>query len=126
MRKFQDGEEVVHKSDRNHCMTVISYTSDSNVIWCPRRLIGEFHPTHRSTMLLPPFAAGRFDEDAAHRFRGGGEEVSATIPVLVRIGPDEPDIGFVNQGRCVERLPRLLARHLACGQSAQLVIDQRQ
>jgi uncharacterized protein YodC (DUF2158 family) len=32
MRKFQDGEEVVHKSDRNHRMTVISYTSDSNVI----------------------------------------------------------------------------------------------
>jgi uncharacterized protein YodC (DUF2158 family) len=31
-RKFQDGEEVVHKSARHHRMTVIVYTADGKVI----------------------------------------------------------------------------------------------
>jgi uncharacterized protein YodC (DUF2158 family) len=30
--KFQNGEEVVHKSDRGHRMTVVGYTGDGAVI----------------------------------------------------------------------------------------------
>jgi uncharacterized protein YodC (DUF2158 family) len=32
MRKFQDGDDVAHKTDKSHKMTVISYTGDGKVI----------------------------------------------------------------------------------------------
>jgi uncharacterized protein YodC (DUF2158 family) len=31
-RIFQEGEEVVHKSDRLHRMTVVAYTNDGKVV----------------------------------------------------------------------------------------------
>ncbi len=31
-RKFQDGEDVAHKTDKSHRMTVIGYTGDGKVI----------------------------------------------------------------------------------------------
>jgi uncharacterized protein YodC (DUF2158 family) len=31
-RKFQPGDEVVHKSNRDHRMTVVEYTNDTTVI----------------------------------------------------------------------------------------------
>ena len=40
-RKFQDGEEVVHKSDKNICMTVATYTSDGKVV-CRWKEKGKF------------------------------------------------------------------------------------
>ena len=47
---------------------------------------------------------------------------SSAIP-----GPcHQPQIGFVDQGRRLERLPRLLPGELLRRQLAQLVVDQRQ
>jgi uncharacterized protein YodC (DUF2158 family) len=40
-RRFQDGDEVVHKSDKSHRMTVVGYTGDSKVI-CRRKEKSEF------------------------------------------------------------------------------------
>jgi uncharacterized protein YodC (DUF2158 family) len=31
-RKFQDGDDVVHKTDKSHRMTVISYKGDGKVV----------------------------------------------------------------------------------------------
>jgi uncharacterized protein YodC (DUF2158 family) len=31
-RKFQDGDDVAHKTDKSHRMTVIGYTGDGKVI----------------------------------------------------------------------------------------------
>ena len=39
---------------------------------------------------------------------------------------DQPEVGLVDQGRGLERLPRLLLGQLLRGQPAELVIDQRQ
>ena len=39
---------------------------------------------------------------------------------------DQPQVGLVDQGRGLERLPGLLAGQLLCGQLAEFVVDQRQ
>jgi hypothetical protein len=45
---------------------------------------------------------------------------------MCRAGSDQPQVRFVDQCRCLERLPRLLASKFLCGQLPQLVIDQGQ
>src|SRR5262249_59272863 len=72
--------------------------------------------------ILPP---GGLNQDAAHRFRGGGEEVPAAVPVLRLFIPDEAEVRLVDHGPCLTRLPRLLARHLRGGEVAPLVVDRR-
>src|SRR5438477_6544255 len=41
--------------------------------------IGEVHALQLAAMAHPVFAAGLLDADAAHRFRGGGEEMAAIL-----------------------------------------------
>src|SRR5262249_19304176 len=64
-----------------------------------------------------------FDEDAPHCFGRRGEKMSPVLPANLLAA--EPQPGFVNEGCWLERLPTLLANHLAGGEAAQLVIDQR-
>src|SRR5262249_44470346 len=75
--------------------------------------------------LLAPLATGVIDEDAAHGLRRGGEEVAATVPVLRSLDVHQPEVGFVNQGRGLERLARLLLRHPLGSQLTQLALDER-
>ena len=77
-------------------------------------------------MLEPAFAAGSFDEDAAHGFRRGGEEMAAAVPVLGLFHVHQPQIGFMDQGRGLERLAGFFPGQFPRGQLAQLVVDQRQ
>jgi hypothetical protein len=78
---------------------------------------------------LPASAFGRlmaarlFDENAADRLGRGGEEVTAALELLIA---DESQIGFVNEGRRVERLARLLAGEPVRRELAELVVDERQ
>src|SRR5262249_31887000 len=76
------------------------------------------------------------DQDAAHRFRGGEKKV-ATVGKRSRPGSASPvsillpalhqsQVRFMDQGRGIERLPRLLVRELLGRQFAQLLVDQRQ
>jgi hypothetical protein len=46
----------------------------------------------------------------------GGEEVAAVVKVLIA---HQAQVGFMHQGRCVQRLARLLAGHLRRGEPAQ-------
>ena len=78
-----------------------------------------------AAVLGPAFAAGVVDEDATHRLGGSGEEMAATVPVLVRIVADQTQIGFVDQSGGVERLSRLLVGEFLGGQKTQFVVDQR-
>ena len=71
-------------------------------------------------------AARLLDQDAAHRLGRGGEEVAAAVPAAAAVDVDEPQVRLVDQGRGLERLPRLLARQPLGGQLPQLVVDQRQ
>ena len=63
-------------------------------------------------MLDPEFAAGGFDQDAAHRLGRGGEEVPPAVPMPCLVHVHEPNVGFVNQGRGLEGLAGALAEAL--------------
>ena len=63
-------------------------------------------------------------QNLPHRERRDGEEVRAVLPV-VRVLGDQPDVGFVDERRRLQRLPGLLAAEVRRGQPAQLVVDER-
>src|ERR1700730_15821531 len=71
-------------------------------------------------------AARLLDEDAAHGFGGGREEVAAAVPALGLLGVYQAQIGFMDQGGGLECLPRLFLSQLLGRQLPQLVINQRQ
>ena len=81
--------------------------------------------------MAPPclrraFPPGRLNENTPHRLGGRGKKMTAAIPVRVLLIADQPQIGFMDQSRWLERLARLFACQLGCGQAAQFVIHQRQ
>src|SRR5262245_8828744 len=89
-------------------------------------MLGQFDPMELSASLLAFFPAGVLDQDASYRLRGGGEEVPAATPVLGLLGIDKAEVGFVNQGRGLERLAGLLLSYPLGSEPAQFVVDQRQ
>src|SRR6266481_9272011 len=86
----------------------------------------DFHSLDVHTHLPAAVARGalsprRINEDMAHGFGGGSEEMSAPgeSPWLVP-GQAQPD--FVNQGRGLERVTRSLPSHFVRGQFPQFMI----
>ena len=76
--------------------------------------------------LFALLLAGIVDQDAAHRLGGGGIEVNAIVEAR-RFGCSyQPQVGFMDQRRRVQRLSRLFLVQFASGQLPQLVINQRQ
>ena len=67
--------------------------------------------------------AGVLDEDPPHGLGRRGEEVPSAIELLVA---HQAQIGFVDQGRGIERVAGPFVRHMTGRELAQLVIDQRQ
>jgi len=91
-----------------------------------RRLVRQLDASPSATMSDALLAARVLDKDAPHRLSRRGEEVAATVPTLGLLGIDEPNVRFMDQCRCLERLPRLFPGQLVRRQLAQLIIDQRQ
>jgi hypothetical protein len=60
-------------------------------------------------MFDSPFAANRFDQDAAHGFAGRCKKMAPTLEFLVS---DQSQIRFVNQGGCLQRLAGIFAPHV--------------
>ena len=89
---------------------------------CENMLVG----SQSAAVLAAASSAGILDQDAPHRLGSRGEEVAATVPTHLRIVADQTQVGFVDQGGSVERLSGFFVRELVSGQSAQLVVDQRQ
>jgi hypothetical protein len=78
-------------------------------------------------MLLTLTAASGIDEDSPHGFRGRGEEVRATIPLLLgRRSTDQAKVRFVNQPRGIQRQWSRLFRQSIRSELAQLVLHDRQ
>ena len=86
----------------------------------------EGHTTTPAAAFVGLLAAGLIDENAAHRLGRGGEEVTAAVPGRLVPLADQAQVGLVNEGGGLERLPRLFLRQLLRGQLAQLVVDERQ
>src|SRR6266436_1759892 len=66
------------------------------------------------------------DENPPHRLRRRCEKMSTAIPDLPFILSRESQIGFMDQSRRLQRLPRLLSSQAPAGQSSQFVVYQRQ
>src|SRR5262249_53809741 len=70
--------------------------------------------------------AGAVEDNPAHGLGRGGEEVAAAVPVPRLLDIDQPNIGFMDQGRGLERLAGLLVRPFRPGQPTHFLIDQGQ
>src|SRR5262245_17919303 len=75
---------------------------------------GEVEALPAASVFGAAFAAGVLDQDAAHGFRGGGEEVTAAVPVETVGGPDQAEVGLVDEGGGLQGLVGGLGRH-PCG-----------
>ena len=73
----------------------------------------------------PASFSGMLYEDAPHGLGRGDVEVGPILPGHF-MRPDQANIGFMNQGRCLERVLRALAGHLFLSGLAELFIDLRQ
>jgi hypothetical protein len=68
--------------------------------------------------------AGVIEQDAAHLSGRYSQKMSPAFERRALI--DQADVGFVNQGRGLQRVLAALAAEVGAGQTMQLVIDQRQ
>lgn len=65
------------------------------------------------------------DEDTAHGFGGGGEEVGAAVEVGV-VGADEAEPGFVDESGGLEGVAGGFLGHFVSGDTAEFVVHERQ
>jgi hypothetical protein len=70
-------------------------------------------------------AAGPIDEDPAHGFGGGGEEMCAVLPRRLRLAA-EAEPRFVDECGGLQGLVGGFARHAGGGQLAQLIVNEGQ
>ena len=90
------------------------------------QVVDEIYPRPVAAVFETPFAAGGLDEDTAHGRGGGGEEMTATVPVLVGVFLHQPQVSLMNQGRRLKCLSGLFVTEMLRGQSPQFVVHQRQ
>src|SRR6266436_2118595 len=70
------------------------------------------------------FAAGIINENSAHSFGCGVEEMDASVPLdVLHSGKAQP--GLVNEGGRLQSLARSFTGHFVSCQAPELVIDQR-
>ena len=67
-RRFQDGDDVAHKTDKGHRMTIIGYTGDGKVICRLKEKTGfkseEFLELELEKWVdTPAITTGTFDDD---------------------------------------------------------------
>src|SRR5262249_26433684 len=86
--------------------------------------VGQLDAQALAAVLVTGPAPRLLDEDLPHGPRRGAEEVSPALPAGILV-PDQPQVGLVNQGGRLERLPGAQLVRQRLGQAAQLVVDRR-
>ena len=86
----------------------------------------QFDPLPVAAVLGPPFPPGVVDEDAAHGFGGGGEEVAAAVPGLGLARAHESEIRLMDEGRGLERLAGLFLSESLGREFTEFLVDQGQ
>jgi hypothetical protein len=89
----------------------------------------EVEALQAAAAFLGLLAAGLVDADVTHSRRRRREEMAAVVVAAfasVARRSHHAQVGFVQEGRGIERLPGLVPRQLGRRQLAQLVIDERQ
>jgi hypothetical protein len=85
--------------------------------------IGERNVTAAAASFLPPLGTSVVDEDSPHRFGRGGEKVASVREFLIA---HQPQIGFVDQGRRIERVMGRFDSHPRHSERPQLGIHERE
>jgi hypothetical protein len=106
----ETGEQLIQ---RQHEVGVLREGTD---------LIEQLEPHPPSSPLQPLAVPGVVDQDPPHRFRRSGEEVRPALELLVA---DQPQIGLMDQGGGVKRVPGPLRGHPRGREFAQLIVDER-
>jgi hypothetical protein len=86
----------------------------------------EFLASPSAAVFACAFAAGTVDEDAAH---GRGRHAEEVLPIReppLGLAVHQAEIGFVDQGRRLERVAGLFLRQPLGGEFAQLAVNQGQ
>jgi hypothetical protein len=78
-----------------------------------------------SSRTIALLVACVFDQDTTHGL-GGGDEMAPAFPVGSFFAADQAQVGLVDRGGRLQRLPRGLVGQLPGGELAQLVVDERQ
>jgi len=68
-------------------------------------LVGKIDADKLAAVFESTFAAGVVHQDATHGSGGSREEMAATVPYLVRVAPNQAQVGLVDQSGRFERLP---------------------
>jgi len=76
----------------------------------------QVHALRAASVTKGLLAAGIVNEDAAHRFGGGCEEVRAILPFPLFVAA-EPQPRFMNQRRGLQRLTGFFSRAIFCAAS---------
>jgi hypothetical protein len=71
------------------------------------------------------FSSRVLDQDASHRLRSRRDEMAAVFP-SIRRALQQPQVGVMNERGRLQRMSRVLLRHLRSRDSLKLVIHQRQ
>src|SRR5262249_22512510 len=83
-------------------------------------------PAAAAAVPLATLSAGGLDADAAPGPGRRAEEVATAVPRPARVGSDQSEVRLVDQGGSLEGLARPLAGEVPGGESAELVVDQRE
>lgn len=86
----------------------------------------EWLPLSLAAPLERCFLASPFDENTAHGFGRSGQKMPVILPGGRRRLSDQPQIGFMHQGRRIQRLAGLFVRHFRRRQPPQFFIDLQQ
>ena len=81
-------------------------------------------PLQPAAVPLGSLAAGVLDEDTPYRLGRCREEMPAPIPPLSLLAIDQAEVGLVDQGGRLERLPRLLPGEPLLGELPELSVDE--
>ena len=85
----------------------------------------DIESVHVTAMNLAVLLASPFGQDSPHHFCGGTQKMATSIPILVDAFTDQPEINFVYQVGCLQRLPGRLLRDSLPGEDPQFIVDQR-
>ena len=108
-QRFVDGDEIGERRVRPHDRAV------------------EFDAFGVAAVLHPLIMPRALDENAAHRQRRGGKEMTASVPAAVAAVAGDAQVRFVDERSRLERLIRpALTRESRSRQFSQFVIDFRQ
>jgi hypothetical protein len=89
-------------------------------------LVFQVNAPAATSVLVAVFSSGVLDQDAAHGFRRRREEMPAAVPVRFLSGPDQSEIGFMNQRRRLQGLARPLVGQPLGSQPTKFVVDEWQ